>query len=450
MAERGWRLLQSGEYIVADLPELEPKAAALVDAAVTRLAEGGQSSPARMRETLRSACLAAGTLPTKAEFAGLLAAAERSVSGFGVLDCLLADPELEEIAVTGIGQPVRVYHRTRGWLTTNIEFTQEGALVNLINKMARALGRRITLQQPKLNAVLPDGSRLHAAIPPVAFSGPELTIRKFRQQPFSPADLISLNAFTAEAAALLWFAAQSDCSILIVGNTSSGKTSLLNSLFSFVPLGDRVVITEETPEINIPHKHQVRMVANRELAIDMRDIVADTLRMRPDRVIVGEVRTRPELEALFETILAGQARGCYATFHGLSAKEALVRAASAGIPAIDLQSLDLVIAVRRWMQYAGGMGTEKRRVMEIAEVSKTEWDGQLPKLVPLFAYDHETDRLERVPQKQSALTERLRLAFSMSKSQFEKELGKRADLLNELVLLKPPFSAAVERIQAFL
>jgi flagellar protein FlaI len=164
---------------------------------------------------------------------------------------------------------------------------------------------------------------------------------------------------------------QCDCSLLIAGNTASGKTTTLNALFSFIPSNERVIITEETPEINLPHKHQMRLVANRDMGITLKDLVYDTLRMRPDRMVVGEVRNKEETEALFDVLLAGQARGSYATFHAQSAHEALSRLQSFGVRKEDLGSIDCIMVQRRMLMYDAEKrkNSEVRRVVEIAEVT---------------------------------------------------------------------------------
>ncbi|MBI5158756.1 Flp pilus assembly complex ATPase component TadA [Candidatus Micrarchaeota archaeon] len=368
-----------------------------------------------------------------------------SVCGFGVLDCLLKDDELEEISVCGLGERVRVFHRAKGWLDTNVRISSEEFFLNSVNKMARVLGRRITLQTPRLNAVLPDGSRLHASIPPL--SNFELTIRKFRAQPISIPDLIRFNTLSSHALAFLWLAMQSDASILISGNTASGKTSTLNALFSFVPLSERIVITEETPEINVPHEHKVRMVANEELGIRLTDLVGDCLRMRPDRVIVAEVRTSDEAKALVETILSGQAKGSYATFHASTASETLQRLRSLGVLEMDLASLDLAVVQRRITKYDAKTKQSKeiRRVTEISEIIPSA--SSLPKQNTLFTYNPKTDSLERTSSS-SFFLERIAPELGLSKQELERELLERKKFLDKLAAgKKTSFLESVKLIQ---
>ncbi len=400
----------------------------------------------RIESLIKAYCARENILMEKSQFAYLSKIALMNTHGYGVLDNLLADDELEEIAVVGVNKPIYVYHRRDGWLTTDAAFTREETLINTINKMARPLGRRITFQTPRLNAVLPDGSRIHASIPPI--SNLELTIRKFRRNPISVVDLISLKTFTSESLAFLWMLFQSDISALISGNTACGKTSTLNALFSFVPLSERVLITEETPEINIPHAHVVKLLANREIGISMGELVADSLRMRPDRVIVGEVRTAEEVGALFETILSGQARGSYATFHAQSAHETLARLRSLGVLPMDIGSLDLIVIQRRMLRYNPKTcaSTEIRRAIEICELLPN--GDALPKTNALFEYDFKTDKLER-RDNNSKIVQRVARNFGIGESEFERELEARENFLKHLCAKKFGFFETVGALQKF-
>ncbi len=374
----------------------------------------------------------------------LVETATAHIFGFGFLDKLLQNDNIEEIAIIGLDKPVYVYLRDKGWQRTNGYFTELELVIDIINKMARKLGRRITYQSPRLSAILPDGSRLHASIPPI--SDIEITIRKARENPFTVFDLINYKTINEEALSLLWLLMQSDLSILISGNTASGKTTSLNALFSFVPLNERVLITEETPEINIPHKHKVNMIANYELGISISSLVSDNLRMRPDRVIVGEVRNEEEVHALIDTILSGQARGSYATFHAQSAKETLRRLHSLGVLDIDLQSIDLIIVQRRMMKYNVKTRETKeiRRIIEISEVDKEK----PMEIQTLFGYDYEKDQLKQ-EYKNSRLLETVRKSLGLTKKELTDELKSRTEFLKKLKKQKLDFDDSVKEIQNF-
>ncbi|MEK6981900.1 MAG: ATPase, T2SS/T4P/T4SS family [Candidatus Micrarchaeota archaeon] len=290
------------------------------------------------------------------------------IYGFGILDDLLKDREIEEISVIGINSPVYVFLRNKGWQKVNANFTTHKQLLETINKLAKNSGRRITLQNPRLDAMLANGARMHASLPPL--SRGEITIRKFRDEPFSPKDLLDKQTIPIDALAILSCVMHSDSSLIIAGNTASGKTTTLNALFSFVPSTERIIITEETPEINIPHKHKVNLISNKEMGVQLRDLVYDSLRMRPDRMIVGEIRNKEECEALFEVLLAGQARGSYGTMHGKSVRETISRIRNFGIDELDLRSIDTIVVQRRMLIYdkKARRNMEVRRVVEISDL----------------------------------------------------------------------------------
>jgi len=450
----GWKVLRREreadcEYVVRGIPELSPEEEAVVLELKGEFREGSRhvevAAPEEVKalllDSLRAICMRDGITLDAEQEKYVADAAFLDVCGHGVLQPLLDEKAFEEIAVIGIGKPIYAYHRERGWLRTNCLFTREDTAVEAINRMARPLGRRVTFRQPRLNAVLPGGSRLHASVPPI--SGVEMTIRRFRESPISIGDLLRTRTYPAEALAFLWLAVQSDISLIVAGNTASGKTSTLNALFSFVPLGERVLLTEETPEINIPQEHLVKLLANPELGIGMAELVADSLRMRPDRVIVGEVRTREEAGALFETILSGQARGSFATFHAQSGEEALARLRAMGIPAMDLRSLDLIIVQRRMARFtpSGAPAGEIRRCVEICEV------GPSGEAVRLFDYDYGTDSLRRVAGGRTL--EKACRCFGITQERLVVETALRASFLAKLAKSKAGFSGCVSAVQEY-
>ncbi|HID72749.1 TPA: CpaF family protein [Candidatus Micrarchaeota archaeon] len=356
------------------------------------------------------------------------------IYGYAFLDLLIGDSEIEEISVIGIGKPVYVFLRNKGWRSVNACFDDEKTIADIVNKMSRKLGRHITIQNPRLDAMLPDGSRLHASLPPVSHG--EITIRKFRERPFSPRELCENGTLSASALAFLSLVMQGDHSVVIAGNTASGKTTTLNALFSFVPANERVLITEETPEINIPHEHQLRLVANRDMGISLMDLVYDSLRMRPDRMIVGEIRNKDEARALFDVLLAGQARGSYATMHAQSVNEALGRLKSFGIGDMDAESIDCIAIQRRMLVYdpKAKRNAEVRRVVEIAEMGngpKTLFSLDKPKGTKLL--------------KESRLLSRIADSFGMDARDILRELSRREKILLKLDKEFAGFHAGVQK-----
>lgn len=443
----GWRVRKEKQNYVSGLPTLSADEQTLLLSLTRRFSEWSKTHDASTPELAKQAI--EHLLPRVLSDEGLEAdedqlqyltqAALAHLAGFAPLDKMLSDADIEEIAVIGLSHPIYIYKRKLGWQRTDCEITTHEHLTHLINKMARPLGRRITAQSPRLNALLPDGSRLHASIPPL--SSGELTVRLHSATPWSVADLMQNKSTTADALAFLWLAFQSDSSILIAGNTASGKTTLLDALFSFVPLSERVVLIEETPELRLAHPHRIGLIASEELGISMAELVRDSLRMRPDRVAVGEVRTPPEAQAFVETLLSGQARGSYATFHAQSAPEALRRLRNLGANEDDLASLDFIVLQRRIARYnpKTKQQEELRRMLGVWMLDKKE-DGKPStasssssnlSLVPVFHYDSKSDRLAPAPGLAPAL-ERLALRLGLTSVHARSLFGERKSYLSRL------------------
>lgn len=241
----------------------------------------------------------------------------REMVGFGLIDSLVKDDKLEEIMIIGPQKPVYVFHREYEMLISNVEFYSDKEVQDLINRIARLVGRRVDLNSPLLDARLPDGSRVNATIPPASVDGSTLTIRKFRADPYSVIDLINAGTFSYELAAFMWLCVEGmgvkPANILISGGTGSGKTTTLNVLASFIPSSERVITLEDTAELSLPLKHWIRMEGKPpslegtgEITLDV--LTKNSLRMRPDRIIVGEVR-HDEAFSLFTAMNTGH-DGC--------------------------------------------------------------------------------------------------------------------------------------------
>ncbi len=349
----------------------------------------------------------------------------------GSLTPILEDENIEEICCIGAKRPLYVYHRIFGWAETNFYYTNRSTIKNLVNRMARKLGRRLSIQNPRLNACLENGCRINASIPPISFFGPNFTIRKFREKPFTPSDLIENKTVSSKAMAFLWIAMEIDCSILFVGNTGSGKTSTMNALFSFVPMNERIIAVEETPEIFLPHKHFVKLNVAEEMEIGMHELIFDTLRMRPDRIVVGEVRTPNETKAFIDTLLAGQGKGSYATFHGKSAKEAINRLEKFGASKTDLHSIDLIVVQKRWTKIDSEKGnrTELRKVFEITELLESE---NCIKQNKIFEFDFEKFGLAEKSISKKVF-EKAKRCFGKNEKELLKELSARQKFLESCI-----------------
>lgn len=226
-------------------------------------------------------------------------AVAREMAGYGLLDPLTTDDQLEEIMVIGPNKPVYVYHRKHEVLKTNVVFYDDKDIRDLVDRVARAIGRRIDLQVPLLDARLRDGSRVNATLMPISLDGATLTLRKFKKDPLTVIDLVNFNTIDYRIASFLWLAADGagafPANILISGGTASGKTTSLNMLNSFIPSTERVISIEDIAELNLPLPHWIRMEVRPPGIegtgeITMNDLVKNSVRMRPDRIIVGEIR----------------------------------------------------------------------------------------------------------------------------------------------------------------
>jgi pilus assembly protein CpaF len=298
--------------------------------------------------------------------------AEQAV-GLGPLEPLLRDPEVDEVMVCGTAP---AWVERGGSLTqSDVRFADEGELRHVIERILAPLGRRADEAEPLCDARLPDGSRVNVVLPPLALDGPLLTIRRFRPRGFAPADLVTHATVTPPLLEFLGRAVAARCTLLICGGTGSGKTTTLGALAAFVDPAERVVTIEDAAELRLPLPHVVRLEArppNLEGRgeVTIRRLVRNALRMRPDRLIVGEVRG-PEALDLLVALSTGHA-GSLCTIHAGSAAEALRRLetlalmADVGLPlaAIRDQIADAIDLVVRQERAPDGM----RRIVEVAEV----------------------------------------------------------------------------------
>ncbi|ADP77279.1 type II secretion system protein E [Methanothermus fervidus DSM 2088] len=354
--------------------------------------------------------------------------------GYGKLDPLIKDDDLEDIMVIGVNKPVFVYHREKGMMVTNLVFEEYSELKNIIDIMARQVGRRIDQQMPILDARLPDGSRVNATIPPVSPDGPTLTIRKFRKDPFTIVDLINFNTLSSHLAAFLWVCVEGfgirPCNAIIAGGTASGKTTTLNNIAAFIPPRERIITIEDTLELQLPHTHVVRMETRPpniegKGEIDMDTLVKNALRQRPDRIIVGEVRGK-EATTLFTALNTGHSG--FGTLHSNSARETITRLTNPpmNVPEIMIPALDFIIMQQR--MYGPG-GKSIRRVTEVVEITGME-EGNV-QLNKLFVWNQKEDKLEYVGITSQVLRE-IADYTGMDILEIEEEIERRRLVLEYL------------------
>ena len=355
--------------------------------------------------------------------------------GYGEIDPLIRDDNLEEIMVIGIDKPVFVYHREYGMMKTNILFKDAGEVMNLIDSIARQINRRIDQESPILDGRLPDGSRVNATIPPISADGPSMTIRKFKRDPLTIIDLINSKTISVELAAFFWLCFDGlgvkSANAIISGGTSSGKTTTLNALSSFINPKERIITIEDTLELQIPHEHVIRMetrppnVENRG-ELTMNDLVKNSLRQRPDRIIVGEVRGS-EAITLFTALNTGHSG--FGTLHSNDARETITRLTNApmSVPNIMISAIDFIIMQNRIYRPDG---VSFRRISEVAEVSGIE-EGVI-QLNKIFEWDPQSDTIKNVGITSKTLTEIAKVSGN-SLNSLHDEIKNREIVLQHMV-----------------
>lgn len=342
--------------------------------------------------------------------------------GLGKIEILLKDVFLEEIVINNHNEPVWVYHKKHGWLITNIKLVTESKIRHYATMIGRDVGKEITTLNPLMDAHLKTGDRVNATLQPISSKGNTITIRKFSTDPWTITKFIKDNTISVEAAAFIWFAVQNELSILVAGGTGSGKTSMLNVLSNFFPPNQRIISIEDTRELVLPiNLHWVPMetrLPNPEGKgeITMLDLLVNSLRMRPDRILVGEIRRQREAQVLLEAMHTGHS--VYATIHANNAEEVVVRLTNPpiDIPKPMISSLSLILVQSR------NRRTGKRRTLQLAEITPT---GD-PKII--YQLNVARDSLEKVSNSEYVL-EKLKLYTGWDEVQINNDLQQKINIL---------------------
>jgi len=361
----------------------------------------------------------------------------RDFAGYNEIDPLLRDPYIEDISCSGINLPVFVVHRIYGTLKTNIIFRDIEKLKSFIIKLAQRSGRFVTYAEPILEAALPDGSRVSANYSEeVSTKGPNFTIRKFTEKPFSIVELIELGTLDEEIAAYLWLLIEYKVSALIIGGVGSGKTSLLTSLGQFIRPEAKIVSIEDTRELRFVHEHWVPLVTRSGFGlplltgqkygeVSLFDLLKESFRMNPEYVIVGEARGR-EIYVMFQGMASGHA--CLSTFHAENVDAVIKRLITPPIelPPSLIEALDLIITMRR----AKEKGEYARRITEIVEIVSVEKESNKVITNVTYKWDPFTDTFKKVDE--SVKLKKISEKYGISLEKLKEEIENRKKVIKWL------------------
>lgn len=345
--------------------------------------------------------------------------------GLGKLEFLISDPNLEEIVVPSAHEPVRVYSKRYGWVQTNLTIASEEEIVNYANIIARRVGRQITVLNPLLDAHLITGDRINAVLYPINTKGSTITVRKFARDPYTIIDLINNKTCDLDTAALIWLAIEFEMNILISGGTGSGKTSFLNACMPFVPPNHRIISIEDTRELMLPEYLYWTPLSTRTAnaegrgEVSMLDLLVNSLRMRPDRIILGEMRKHEEAMVLFEAMHTGHS--VYATVHADSAPETVSRLVNPplNIPANLLRAVHLNVVMFR--DRRKGI----RRILQIAEF-EAEKDTAHANII--YRWSPEEDKIVKHSES-SRFFENIARATGMANREIDQDLEEKKKIL---------------------
>lgn len=354
------------------------------------------------------------------------------ILGLGKIEFLLADPQLEEVVINSAIEPVRIYHKKHGWLETNIYPESEAQIQNYSNIIARRVGRQITTLNPLLDAHLVTGDRANAVLSPICTKGNVVTIRMFARDPWTVTDLIENKTCTSSIFALIWLAMEYEMNILISGGTASGKTSFLNVCMPFIPLNHRIISIEDTRELNLPKYLYWCPLTTREPnpegkgEVSMLDLLVNSLRMRPDRIILGEIRKQRQAEVLFEAMHTGHS--VYATVHADSLGETIRRLVN---PPINVAP-NLLGAVNLNVVMFRDRRRGIRRIFQIGEFIIEEKGTTIVKPNLIYRWKPTTDEI--ISHNPSIrLFEDLSRHTGMSQTEINKDLASKKAILEYMV-----------------
>ncbi|MFQ3275169.1 MAG: flagellar protein FlaI [Candidatus Nanohaloarchaea archaeon] len=346
--------------------------------------------------------------------------------GLGDIEIVLNDENLEEIVVNGSDEPAWVYHKEDGWLKTNIEFEEEDEIYNYASEIGRRVGKNISSLHPLLDAHLSTGDRTNATLYPISTQGNTITIRKFARDPWTITDFIANGTIDREVAAFLWLCLQYELNLIVSGGTGAGKTSLLNVLMPFIPPNQRVLSIEDTREVSLPEFLHWVPLTTREPnpegkgGVSMLDLLVNALRMRPDRILVGEIRKKQQAEVLFEAMHTGHS--VYSTLHADTAQQTVRRLVNPPIdvPKTMVDAVDVNVVMFRDRR------RNFRRAMEVAEITENgedEIDADV-----IYEWQSKEDEIEK-KQESQAIFETLQLHAGMTREEMHENIEEKKRVL---------------------
>jgi len=355
---------------------------------------------------------------------------DRDFLGVGALEPLMHDPEIEEVSCDGVGIPIFIFHRNPliSSVQTNVVFNDAEQLDLFLVRLAQLCGQAISVVDPLLGGTLPDGSRIQGTLATdIAKRGSNFTIRKFTAEPFTPIHLLNYETIDIKTLAYLWMAVDYGNSVLVSGGTATGKTVFLNVLSLFIRPEKKIVSIEDTHELKLPHPHWVPQVARVSIStevgksrgeVDLFDLLKESLRQRPDYIIVGEVRGK-EAYVLFQQMATGHPS--LATIHADSIEKLEDRLVTPPIslPPSLIESLDLVVFLTK-MRYRG---KHVRKVDKIHEIIGFDLENNKPKVNQVVEWDAGTNQIKTV--NKSVILEKIIKKTGMREEQVVNELKRR-------------------------
>jgi flagellar protein FlaI len=356
--------------------------------------------------------------------------AERDLVGFGKIDPLMRDPNIEDISCDGVKRPVYVWHRNHESIETNVQFESDEVLDNLVVKLVHMAGKHVSSAFPIVDASLPGKHRLAVCYRrEITPFGTAFTIRKFREDPYSIIDLINTGTFTEEMAAYLWICLENRASVMVLGGTAAGKTTALNALGCLIKPGSKIMTIEETAELNLSHENWVSLISRQSYGLGgsnvgevaLFDLVKTCMRHRPDLMIVGEVRGQ-EAYVLFQALATGHGGMC--TMHAENLDSAVKRLTQKPmeISPAYIPLMNIVMSVQRVHLIKNGEKKAFRRVLSVNEIEDYE------KYIHPFTWDPIKDE-QIISLEDSFQLKTISERLGITKQDLLNEMNRRKDVL---------------------